>query len=108
MLDGCTNITYADSHAKAFDIKEMVELMRSFKVEDDLRKSRSYFDMMQMEPCAVCGQRVEYREQPYEHIVMCRHVADHIPTAPAPKMAFDVPAMFRLDAMPVVFREEKL
>lgn len=85
-------------------MQEMIDMIKSHMVKDDVRKSRTYFEMIQMEPCAVCGERVEYREKPYEHFLMCRHIAEHIPKATAPKMAIDVPACMRLDAMPVKFK----
>ncbi len=52
-------------------IAELLETVSRFRAENDIRKSRAYFDVLGVAPCAICGHKVEYRENP-ETFVMCR------------------------------------
>lgn len=85
-------------------LHEMAEMMRAFKEQDDLRKSHTYFQILNMEPCQVCGEKVEYKEGPPEHFVMCRHIASHIPRAEPKPSTFGFPDLFGMAGMPVVFK----
>lgn len=69
------------------ELQETMERMRTLMAQDKVRQSRVYFDILQMEPCSVCGQNVEYREGPPETFVMCEHVLARLKRAcPMSKM----------------------
>lgn len=68
------NVASTNFPSSPFDIEAMAEMMRAFKVKDALRKSRAYFDVLTIEPCRVCGEKIEYKEGPPEHYEMCGHM----------------------------------
>lgn len=85
------------------DVERIAEIMRQAKIDDDLRRSRAYFEVLQMEPCPVCGEKIEYREKPQEHYEMCGHMLAELKRRfPAPDNVMGQPVPFPdLMGMPI-------
>lgn len=86
---------------EALNLKEIADMMRRAKQADEGRKLNTQAAIRQMEPCRVCGERIEYHPEP-ERYVMCDHVIAALKKqAPHTLAAADALGVMNLAGMPV-------
>lgn len=64
------NITY--SSGQTFDLQQTLALSRVLKREHEEWQESTRVAVRQIEPCRVCGKRIDFETKPYERFVVCR------------------------------------
>lgn len=89
-------------------LQQAMEAMERIMAKERVRQSETYFAILQMDPCGICGVKVEYREGPPESFAMCKHFLAHLKSQckEPPKVAnpgvFGIPDMIGMMGIEVI------